>query len=161
WLCFTSLRLPKRASASSKKRTARLFLAAWKTPLRFFWVSPMYLETTVPKSTRYKSFPRSRASVWAATSAPIRSLPVSRTRRLFPFASFIYDECVLGSRELAGQSEAKVAARYFAVACFFLASARRSVFFRRFARFLALSLPLLCPISFKTHLLAPSRHVVV
>ena len=66
-----------------------------------------------------------------------------------------------GSRKLAGQSKAKVAARYFAVRCFFLASARRSVFFRRFARFLALSLPLLCPIGFKTHLLAPSRHVVV
>jgi hypothetical protein len=60
-----------------------------------------------------------------------------------------------------GQSKAKVAARYLAVRCFFLASARRSVFFRRFARFLALSLPLLCPIGFKTHLLAPSRHVVV
>jgi hypothetical protein len=29
---------------------------------------------------------------------------------------------------------------------FFFASARRSVFFRRLARFLALSLPLLCPI---------------
>lgn len=28
-----------------------------------------------------------------------------------------------------------------------LASARRSVFFRRFARFLALSLPLLCPMN--------------
>jgi hypothetical protein len=68
---------------------------------------------------------------------------------------------VPGSRELAAQSKAKVAARYFAVRCFFLASARRSVFFRRFARFLALSLPLLCPIGFKTHLLAPSRHVVV
>ena len=82
--------------------------------------------------------------------------------RLFPFASFIYDEwSVPGSRELAGQSKAKVAARYFAVRCFFLASARRSVFFRRLARFLALSLPLLCPIGFKTHLLAPSRHVVV
>jgi len=52
-------------------------------------------------------------------------------------------------------------ARYFAVRCFFLASARRSVFFRRFARFLALSLTLLCPIGFKTHLLPPSRHVVV
>jgi hypothetical protein len=32
------------------------------------------------------------------------------------------------------------------VFCFFLASARRSVFFRRLARFLALSLPLLFPI---------------
>jgi len=49
---------------------------------------------------------------------------------------------------------------YFA-AFFFLASARRSVFFRRLARFLALSLPLLFPISFKTHSLAPPRHVVV
>ena len=37
---------------------------------------------------------------------------------------------------------------YFAF--FFFASARRLVFFRRFARFLALSLPLLCPISFNT-----------
>src|SRR6266498_1865051 len=36
--------------------------------------------------------------------------------------------------------------RYFADFCFFLASARRSVFFRRLARFLALSLPLLFPI---------------
>jgi hypothetical protein len=40
----------------------------------------------------------------------------------------------------------KVAARYFA-AFAFLASARRSAFFRRLARFLALSLPLLFPIS--------------
>src|ERR1700751_6033306 len=60
-----------------------------------------------------------------------------------------------------GQSKDKVAARYLAVRCFCLASARRSFFFRRFARFLALSLPLLCPIGFKTHLLARSRHVVV
>ena len=37
---------------------------------------------------------------------------------------------------------------------FFLASARRSVFFRRFARFLALSLPLLCPISLNVRLFA-------
>ncbi len=36
--------------------------------------------------------------------------------------------------------------RYFGTCCFFLASARRSVFFRRVARFLALFLPLLCPI---------------
>jgi hypothetical protein len=50
--------------------------------------------------------------------------------------------------------------RYFP-ALFFFASARRSVFFRRLARFLALSLPLLFPISSKTHLLGPSRHVVV
>jgi hypothetical protein len=49
----------------------------------------------------------------------------------------------------------------FVVLCFFLASARRSVFFRRFARFLALSLPWLCPITSKTHPLAPFRHVVV
>jgi hypothetical protein len=41
---------------------------------------------------------------------------------------------------------AEVAGRYF-VGCFFFASARRSFFFRRFERFLALSLPLLCPIS--------------
>src|SRR5713101_1060295 len=47
------------------------------------------------------------------------------------------------------------------VFCFLLASARRSVFFRRFARFLALVLPWLCPISFKAHPLAPFRHVVV
>src|SRR5207248_11059177 len=38
----------------------------------------------------------------------------------------------------------EVRARYFFV--FFLASARRSVFFRRLARFFALSLPLLFPI---------------
>jgi hypothetical protein len=43
-------------------------------------------------------------------------------------------------------SEAEVAGRYFPV-FFFLASARRSVFFRRLARFLALSLPLLFPIT--------------
>jgi len=36
---------------------------------------------------------------------------------------------------------------YFAAFFFAFASARRSVFFRRRARFLALSLPLLCPIS--------------
>ncbi len=47
------------------------------------------------------------------------------------------------------------------VFCFLLASARRSVFFRRFARFLALVLPWLCPISFKAYPLAPFRHVVV
>jgi hypothetical protein len=61
----------------------------------------------------------------------------------------------------ASISEAGVARRYFAAGCFLLASARRSVFFRRLARFLALSLPLLFPISFKTRPLAPSRHVVV
>jgi hypothetical protein len=44
-------------------------------------------------------------------------------------------------------SEAEVAGRYFAAFCFVLASARRSVFFRRLARLLALSLPLLLPIS--------------
>ena len=43
-------------------------------------------------------------------------------------------------------SEAEVAARYFAAFCFPLASARRSVFFRRLARFFTLSLPWLCPI---------------
>src|SRR4029077_20888777 len=59
----------------------------------------------------------------------------------------------------AGASTA--AQRYFAALCFFLASARRSVFFRRLARFLTLSLPWLCPISSKTQPLAPSRHVVV
>ena len=42
---------------------------------------------------------------------------------------------------------------YF-VGCFFLASARRSLFFRRFARFLELSLPLLCPIIPNTLLLS-------
>jgi|SRR6516165_5233466 len=41
---------------------------------------------------------------------------------------------------------AEVAADYF-VGCFFFALARRSCFFRRLARFLALSLPLLCPIN--------------
>jgi hypothetical protein len=45
------------------------------------------------------------------------------------------------------QSEAEVAGRYFVAFCFVLASARRSVFFRRLARLLALSLPLLLPIS--------------
>src|SRR5439155_7157844 len=35
---------------------------------------------------------------------------------------------------------------YFAGFCFFFASARRSVFLRRAARFLTLSLPWLCPI---------------
>jgi hypothetical protein len=41
----------------------------------------------------------------------------------------------------------KSQAVYFAAFCFVLASARRSVFFRRLARLLALSLPLLLPIS--------------
>jgi hypothetical protein len=45
-----------------------------------------------------------------------------------------------------GRLEAEVAGRYFAAFCFDLASAMRSVFFRRLARFLALSLPLLFPI---------------
>src|SRR5438876_8650682 len=58
-----------------------------------------------------------------------------------------------------GNKKPKLEPGYFFV--FFLASARRSVFFRRLARFLALSLPLLFPISFKTHSLAPPRHVVV
>ena len=41
---------------------------------------------------------------------------------------------------------------YFAVFfLFFFVKARRSVFFRRFARFLTLSLPLLCPINVKFH----------
>jgi hypothetical protein len=50
-------------------------------------------------------------------------------------------------RDLTSISEAEVAGRYFSAFCFVLASARRSVFFRRLARFLALSLPLLFPIS--------------
>src|SRR6266567_208106 len=44
-----------------------------------------------------------------------------------------------------GNKKLKSQGRYFP-AFFFLASARRSVFFRRLARFLALSLPLLFPI---------------
>src|SRR6266550_8668810 len=44
-----------------------------------------------------------------------------------------------------GTKKLKSQGRYFP-AVFFLASARRSVFFRRLARFLALSLPLLFPI---------------
>ena len=44
-----------------------------------------------------------------------------------------------------GNKKPEVATRYFA-AFAFLASARRSVFFRRLARFLALSRPLLFPI---------------
>ena len=50
------------------------------------------------------------------------------------------------ARERSDYSETEIAERYFAAFCFFLASARRSVFFRRLARFLALSLPRLCPI---------------
>jgi hypothetical protein len=46
-----------------------------------------------------------------------------------------------------GNKKLKWRTCYFA-AFAFLASARRSVFFRRLARFLALSLPWLCPISF-------------
>ena len=59
------------------ERTATLPFAAAKTRLRFFSVSPLYFETTTLKSTRARSFPRSRARVWAATSAPIRFLPVN------------------------------------------------------------------------------------
>jgi hypothetical protein len=51
-------------------------------------------------------------------------------------------------------------ARYFAGFCLVLASARRSVFLRRALRFLTLSLPWLCPISFKTRPpVAPSQFV--
>jgi hypothetical protein len=50
-------------------------------------------------------------------------------------------------------SETEFAARYFAAFGFFLASARRSVFLRRLARFLALSLPWLCPIRLNLRLL--------
>jgi hypothetical protein len=60
----------------------------------------------------------------------------------------------------ASISEAGVARRYFA-ACFPFASARRSIFFRRRARFLALSLPLLFPINLNLHPGAPVGHVVV
>jgi len=46
-----------------------------------------------------------------------------------------------------GVSSGSDPSHYFsAFFLFFFAKARRSVFFRRFARFLALSLPLLCPI---------------
>jgi hypothetical protein len=41
---------------------------------------------------------------------------------------------------------------YFVGFFFCFASASRSVFFRRLARFLKLSLPLLCPISFNPRL---------
>src|SRR5437016_12502916 len=46
----------------------------------------------------------------------------------------------MGSKKLKSQGR-------YSRAFFFFASARRSVFFRRLARFLALSLPLLFPIS--------------
>jgi hypothetical protein len=45
-----------------------------------------------------------------------------------------------------GNHTPEIEAGYFAGFRFFLASARRSVFFRRLARFFALSLPLLFPI---------------
>src|SRR6266700_307740 len=60
----------------------------------------------------------------------------------------------MGNKKLTSQG------RYFP-AFFFFARARRSVFFLRLARFLALSLPLLFPISPNTHPLALCRHVVV
>src|SRR5579885_3480882 len=49
WLSFTSLRLPKRASASSKSRMAPLSSAVSKIRRRFFSVSPIYLLTTALK----------------------------------------------------------------------------------------------------------------
>src|SRR6266704_299284 len=71
-----------------KKRTAPLFFAA-KTRRRFFSVSPIYLEKTAPKSTQYRFFPRSRVRIWAATRAPIRSLPVNRARTPFRHAGLL------------------------------------------------------------------------
>ena len=42
---MTSLRLPKMASHSSKKRMQLDYLASLKTDWRFYSVSPMYLLT--------------------------------------------------------------------------------------------------------------------
>ena len=51
-MLFTSLRLPKRASASSKKRIVLLLSASSKIRLKFFSVSPIYLLSTWLKSMR-------------------------------------------------------------------------------------------------------------
>ena len=50
WESRTSVRLPKRASASSKKSTAFEVSASEKIRARFFSVSPMYLLTTPERS---------------------------------------------------------------------------------------------------------------
>ena len=55
----TSLRRPKTASASSKNSTAFAPCAAAKTRSRFFSVSPSHFETTVARSIRNSSSPRS------------------------------------------------------------------------------------------------------
>jgi hypothetical protein len=55
------------------------------------------------------------------------------------------------SRLLASRNVESVSGRYFAAFFLLFASARRSVFLRRAARFLTLSLPWLFPIGLNTH----------
>ena len=71
WLSLTSLRLPKSASASSKRRIAPPSSAASKTRRRFFSVSPMYLLTTELRSIRYRSSSSSFASTSPAIVFPV------------------------------------------------------------------------------------------
>ncbi|CAM5503542.1 hypothetical protein SCYAM73S_01497 [Streptomyces cyaneofuscatus] len=51
WASLTCDRLPKIASASSKSRMPLTSEASTKIRSRFFSVSPMYLSTTVERST--------------------------------------------------------------------------------------------------------------
>ncbi len=68
---FTSERLPKTASASSKSGTALTADAPVKIRSRFFSVSPTYLSTTVDRSTTYRSMPRSAATTSADMVLPV------------------------------------------------------------------------------------------
>src|SRR5205085_2017196 len=78
WASFTSERLPKMASASSKNRMALLLDASSKMRPRFFSVSPMYLLTTVDKSILYSSSPSSEAITSAAMVLPVPGGPANR-----------------------------------------------------------------------------------
>ena len=75
WASETSDRLPKRASASSKKSSTWLVSAAANTRSRFFSVSPMYLLTKAARSTLYMSRPRSPAITSAAIVLPVPGGP--------------------------------------------------------------------------------------
>jgi hypothetical protein len=75
WASLTSVRLPKRASASSKNSTTSLPSARARTAASAFSVSPIYFVTSCPMSTRSRSLPISRAMVFASRLRALASRP--------------------------------------------------------------------------------------
>jgi hypothetical protein len=75
WASLTSVRLPKRASASSKNSTTSRPSARASTAASAFSVSPMYFVTSCPISTRSRSLPISRAIVFASWLRALASRP--------------------------------------------------------------------------------------